>query len=203
LGTAQPALLLFPEERPIFLREYSTDHYSVMSYFISRLVVEMVVTGLQVVIMTLLIYFMVNFTGSFWTYLGTTYGLAMSSTAMAVTLGVLAEGDSKVAQQLLPIMFIPQLLSSGFFVSPNLMPAFLQWAQYISVLAYAVKILIIEEFQDCSDNITERNNCQNLIDSVRASPNQVPFYVAMLVVYFILFRTIALYLLRKSAMRFY
>ena len=32
-GTAQPALLSFPEERPVFLREYSTNHYSVVSYF--------------------------------------------------------------------------------------------------------------------------------------------------------------------------
>jgi hypothetical protein len=31
LGTAQSSLQTFPEERPIFLREYSTDHYSVMS----------------------------------------------------------------------------------------------------------------------------------------------------------------------------
>jgi hypothetical protein len=31
LGTAQSNLQTFPEERPIFLREYSTDHYSVMS----------------------------------------------------------------------------------------------------------------------------------------------------------------------------
>lgn len=203
LGTAQPALLLFPEERPIFLREYSTDHYSVMSYFISRLVVEMIITGVQVVIMTILIFYMVNFNGSFWVYLGTTYGLAMSSTAMAVTLGVLAEGDAKVAQQLLPIMFIPQLLSSGFFVSPNLMPVFLQWAQYISVLAYAVKILIVEEFHECSDSITELSNCQDLIESVRANPSQTPFYTGMLILYFFIFRAIALYLLRKSAMRFY
>jgi ABC-type multidrug transport system permease subunit len=203
LGTAQPALLLFPEERPIFLREYSTDHYSVMSYFISRLVVEMIITGIQVVIMTILIYFMVSFNGSFWVYLGTTYGLAMSGTAMAVMLGVLAEGDAKVAQQLLPIMFIPQLLSSGFFVSPSLMPTFLQWAQYVSVLAYAVKILILEEFYNCSDNAIEKSNCQNLIDNVGANPDQIPFYVIMLVVYFLIFRAAALYLLRKSAMRFY
>lgn len=32
-GTAQQALLAFPQERPIFLREYSTNHYSVLSYF--------------------------------------------------------------------------------------------------------------------------------------------------------------------------
>ena len=49
-GTAQPSLLAFPEERPVFLREYSTNHYSVGSYFISRLVIESVVTFFQMVV---------------------------------------------------------------------------------------------------------------------------------------------------------
>lgn len=49
-GTAQPALLSFPEERPVFLREYSTDHYSVGAYFLSRLSMEAFITCLQVLI---------------------------------------------------------------------------------------------------------------------------------------------------------
>jgi hypothetical protein len=50
-GTAQPALLAFPEERPVFLREYSTNHYSVTSYFMSRLTMEAVITALQILVM--------------------------------------------------------------------------------------------------------------------------------------------------------
>jgi hypothetical protein len=46
-GSAMPALLAFPSERPIFLREYSTNHYSVISYFISKLTMECVVTLIQ------------------------------------------------------------------------------------------------------------------------------------------------------------
>jgi hypothetical protein len=46
-GTAQPALLAFPEERPVFLREYSTNHYSVISYFLARLTNEAIITGGQ------------------------------------------------------------------------------------------------------------------------------------------------------------
>jgi hypothetical protein len=49
-GTAQPALLAFPEERPVFLREYSTNHYSVVSYFVSRLTMEAVITGAQILV---------------------------------------------------------------------------------------------------------------------------------------------------------
>jgi ABC-2 type transporter len=50
-GTAQPALLSFPDERPVFLREYSTNHYSVVSYFMSRFTMEAVITALQVALM--------------------------------------------------------------------------------------------------------------------------------------------------------
>jgi ABC-2 type transporter len=45
LGAAQPALVYFPEERPIFLRENTTEHYSVTSYFLSRLLVKALLTG--------------------------------------------------------------------------------------------------------------------------------------------------------------
>ena len=203
LGTAQPALLFFPEERPIFLREYSTDHYSVFSYFVSRLFIEAMNTGIQIVIMVFLIYYMVSFQGSLLMYLGTTYALAMSGTAMAVMLGVISGGNAKFAQQLLPLLFIPQLLFSGFFVSPSLIPKILQWAQYGCVLTYAVRMLVVEEFHNCSDNATENRNCARLVENVRADPDAGWFYWIMLVAFFIVFRLLALVLLQKSATKFY
>jgi len=59
-GTAQPALISFPTERPVFLREYSTNHYSVVSYFMSRLTMEAIVTALQMLLMCMLSYFLVS-----------------------------------------------------------------------------------------------------------------------------------------------
>lgn len=50
IGTAQPALIAFPKERPVFLREYSTNHYSVASYFVSRFVMEAVTVGVQILV---------------------------------------------------------------------------------------------------------------------------------------------------------
>jgi hypothetical protein len=46
-GSAQPELLAFPEQRPVFLREYSTNHYSVVAYFSARLSMEIFITALQ------------------------------------------------------------------------------------------------------------------------------------------------------------
>ena len=47
-SVALPSLTCFPEERPVFLREYSTNHYSVLAYFASRLTIELLVTAMQV-----------------------------------------------------------------------------------------------------------------------------------------------------------
>jgi ABC-2 type transporter len=79
-GTAQPALLSFPEERPVFLREYSTNHYSVGPYFISRLTMEAVVTGAQALVLILIQFFMVGFQGQFILFFVAVYSLAMTST---------------------------------------------------------------------------------------------------------------------------
>ena len=49
-STALPSLTSFPEERPVFLREYSTNHYSVLSYFVSRLTMELGVSAVQVTV---------------------------------------------------------------------------------------------------------------------------------------------------------
>ena len=86
-GTAQPALLAFPDERPVFLREYSTNHYSVISYFLSRLLMEAFVTFMQVLVSTIISYFMIGFQCSFISFLVIAYALAMASTALAVLLG--------------------------------------------------------------------------------------------------------------------
>ena len=48
--TAEGALQSFPEERPIFLREYSTNHYSVGAYFVSHFTMEAFLTALQILV---------------------------------------------------------------------------------------------------------------------------------------------------------
>lgn len=93
-GTAQPALLAFPEERPVFLREYSTNHYSVISYFLSRMSMEAVITALQVLVQLLITFFLVGFQSSFGIFWANAYTLAMASTAMAVLLGTYSDSGN-------------------------------------------------------------------------------------------------------------
>jgi hypothetical protein len=86
-GQSQTALTTFPKERPMFIREYATQHYSVAPYFLSRLATESFQTLLACSIQALVAYFMIGFQQTFVQFLAVTFSLAMTSTAVAVLLG--------------------------------------------------------------------------------------------------------------------
>jgi len=205
-GTAQPALLAFPEERPVFLREYSTNHYSVISYFVSRLTMEAFITLVQVVVLTLIVYYLVSFQGAYVMYLLTVYTLAMASTALAVLLGCAVE-DPKLGQEMLPILFVPQMLFAGFFVAPGLIPSWLRWARYLCTLTYSVRILLVEEFQDCADREMAEGitppYCSTIIDNVEAEEDHTWWNWMVLLALFTGFRLMALVVLQRKATKFY
>ena len=63
--------------------------------------------------MNIIVFFLVN------------YGLAMAGSAMSVLLGCMVE-DVKIAQEMLPIVFSPQMLFAGFFVLPEFIPVWVR-----------------------------------------------------------------------------
>jgi ABC-type multidrug transport system permease subunit len=194
-GTAQPALLAFPEERPVFLREYSTNHYSVLSYFMSRLTMEAFITALQVFVQVIISYFLIGFQSSFGIFYCIVYILAMASTASAVLLGCSVE-DPKLGQEMLPLLFVPQMLFAGFFVTPDLMPVWLRWPQYLCALTYAIRIALVAEFP-------ENTGADNLLETIEADRDDVWWYWLVLAGLFAVFRVMALIVLRQKATKFF
>jgi ABC-type multidrug transport system permease subunit len=99
--------------------------------------VEFVVTATQVFVMVTISYSFVGFQSDMF-YLNI-YVLATASTALSVMLGCAVE-NPKLGQEMLPILFVPQLLFAGFFVTPELMPSSLSWARYVFPLTYSVRL---------------------------------------------------------------
>jgi len=201
MGSALPALLAFPIERPVFLREYSTNHYSVASYFASRLVIEGFVTAVQIFVSTMIMYFMIEINADYVTVLGISYLLGMTSTAMAVMLGCAVE-DPKLGTELLPIVFVPQFILSGFFVTPSLMPVWLRWTRYVFPMSYSLDILMEAEFnQDCGSRLAN-TYCFLLLESAETRCQNVWTNWVFLFILFISFRLLALLILRFKATKF-
>lgn len=104
-STTLPALVAFPEERPVFLREYSAGCYSVGAYFVSRLTMEVMVTGAQVTVSTMITYLMVGFSQNYGLFWLATYVMALTSTALGVMIGS-SVSEPSVAIEMLPAVFM-------------------------------------------------------------------------------------------------
>lgn len=199
-GTAQPSLLAFPDERPVFLREYSTNHYSVISYFVCRLILEASVTFVQIWVAVIVTYHLLAVTMNIFLFFAIIYVLAMASTAVAVLLGC-SVSDPKMGQEFLPVLFIPQLLFAGFFVPTEYIPQWLRWAQYLCSLTYAVRLALEGEFKDCAEE--ENQFCEDILTVSNVYQMDIYIYWIILLALFVFFRISALLVLKRKASMFY
>ena len=93
--------------------------------------------------------------GSFIYIVLTAWGLGAASCSVAVLIGCLVS-DVKDATELAPLLFVPQLLFSGFFINTSKIPVFLRWAQYLCALKYAINLVLLTEFSPGNPNCQVR-----------------------------------------------
>ena len=146
-GLAQPMLLSFPLERPVFLREYATGTYDSIPYFISKLLIEIPMTIVQTLVMFIIAYWLMELNGNFFYMVLATSLLGLVSSSTAVLLGSFSS-NPQMAIQLAPLLFVPQFLFSGFFIATSFIPSYLRWSQYLCSLKYGVNLLMIAEYRD-------------------------------------------------------
>merc|ERR1712217_55836 len=166
MGSAQPILLTFPSERPVFLREYAAQQYEVLPYFISKTLMEMPVVLMSQVLTYLVAYWIMGLQGSWFELVLISWGLgiASSSLALVISCGV---ASAQKAIQLAPLALIPQMLFSGLFLPVGKIPQSLQWVKYLCPLKYAINLATITEFsyvhrqiEDCEGAGTPKLQCQ-------------------------------------------
>jgi hypothetical protein len=68
------------------------------------------------------------------------------------------------------ILFVPQLLFAGFFVSPDLMPSWFSWARYLFALTYSIHIGV-KEFREgvCVGGEQADMMCGGLLDFLEST----------------------------------
>lgn len=159
-------------------------------------------TALQTFVLVLITFWLIGFRSGFGIFFLNTYFLAMASTALSVALGCAVE-DPKLGQEMLPILFVPQLLFAGFFVAADLIPSWLRWLRYLFPLTYSVRIGVVEEFGDGCGSEPADQNCLNLLNSLDADPDDAWWYWLSMLLLFAFFRLLALFVLRKKANKFF
>jgi len=199
-GSAQPALLTFPSERPLFLREFSTGTYGLYPYVLSKVVIEAPTLFLQIILQSLCTYFLIGLQGSYILTVLTWFALALATNSTALLVGSIVT-DVKQAAEVTPVIFVPQLLFSGFFVATQNIPVWLRWAQWLCSLKYTLNLLILIEFvgNSCGTSAQAQANCDSILQRNDISMSEVGLYIGILVAIMVGFRILGAFLLSMKA----
>lgn len=199
-GASQPLLLSFPLERPVFLREYSSNMYSVSAYFLSKTAVEVTVTLVQNLALFLITYWVLGLRGNFFELVLATWLMAISSASMALWIGCTVSTPSS-AVQLAPAISVPQILFSGLFVKSDQLPGYLRWVQYGCSLKYAINLLCISEYGDLSVPVPGAAAYEgtSFLKGQDINKDDSWIYIVVLLAIFVGFRLLAVFALKSKA----
>ena len=156
-NSIQNIILIFPDERPVFLREVNNNMYSVSAYFFGKVIAEIPASILTPVIYGSIVYFSIGLSTVYaWKFplyckfniyettflVGLLILIYAASGSYALIISTLFS-DKQLAVTLTPILIIPFMLFAGFFVNQDNIPIWLIEFQYLSFFKYGYQALIL------------------------------------------------------------
>eukprot|EP01064_Diplonema_japonicum_P002664 TRINITY_DN116_c0_g1_i5.p1 TRINITY_DN116_c0_g1~~TRINITY_DN116_c0_g1_i5.p1 ORF type:complete len:619 (+),score=199.34 TRINITY_DN116_c0_g1_i5:55-1911(+) len=141
----QPLLIVFPIERPVFMREYTTGTYGTTAYSLAKTIVEVPTHFLQQITAAVIYYFMMDLQGNFIYIVVSLTLLAVASSSMALLLGA-STGSVETAVNVMPALLVPQILFGGFFISIDSVPSWCRWLSWVMPLRYGFGLVTAAEF---------------------------------------------------------
>ncbi|XP_044009631.1 protein scarlet-like isoform X1 [Aphidius gifuensis] len=142
-------LSLFPQELPLFLREYRAGMYSTHLYYISRIISLTPGLVLEPMIFTIIIYWLAGLRNSFesflLTLLVTVFTMNVSS-ACGCFFSAAFETVPLAMAYLVPFDYL-LMITMGPFAKLSSLPIYINWIKYISWLLHSTEAITILQWQ--------------------------------------------------------
>lgn len=148
---------LFAEERIIFVRERANGYYKPISYYIAKVLFDIIpLRVFPPIVLGLIIYPLVGLSfdsGAFWKFLLILVLFNLTAAATCLVIGILIQ-DTGVANLVGCLVMLFSLLFAGLFLNHDSMPKGTIWIQYLSIFHYAYEALTVNEVKYLT--LTER-----------------------------------------------
>uniref|UniRef100_A0A1A9V8X6 ABC transporter domain-containing protein n=1 Tax=Glossina austeni TaxID=7395 RepID=A0A1A9V8X6_GLOAU len=130
-------ILAFPLELPILLKENFNRWYSLKSYYLAMSIADLPFQTIFCVVYVSIVYYTTSQPlewARFAMFLSTCLLIAFVAQSVGLLVGAAMNVQNGVF--LAPVMSVPFLLFSGFFVSFDAIPKYLRWITYVSYIRY-------------------------------------------------------------------
>jgi len=150
MNAIQNVILIFPDERPVFLREVNNNMYRVGPYFWAKISSEMPFSIMMPSTFGCITYFAVGLNpgaSHFFVFLLTLILIYNASSGYSLIISAIFS-NKQVAVTLTPVLIVPFMLFAGFFVASSSIPVWLREFEYLSIFKYGYQALMINEFNE-------------------------------------------------------
>eukprot|EP01060_Flectonema_neradi_P001180 TRINITY_DN106_c0_g1_i5.p1 TRINITY_DN106_c0_g1~~TRINITY_DN106_c0_g1_i5.p1 ORF type:complete len:645 (+),score=154.17 TRINITY_DN106_c0_g1_i5:54-1937(+) len=197
----QPMLLVFPIERPVFIREHIAGTYSTFAYIVAKTCVEIPVSFLESTISMLIAYFMTGFNGNFFYIVCSLTLLAVVSSSLSLLLGA-STSSAESALNISPAIFVPQILFSGFLIPSSNIPVWMRWLQWIAPLKYSVNLGLLADFHHSAVPDDRQEQVNDLLYKNEIAKDAWWNYVVIMLAMFVFLRAVTSLVLSQRAQKF-
>jgi ABC-type multidrug transport system permease subunit len=190
----QNVILIFPDERPVFLREVNNNMYKTAPYFWAKIISELPFSILTPTIFGVIVYYAIGYNpdaSNFVMFLLILILIYNASSGYSLIISA-SFSDKQLAVTLTPVLIIPFMLFAGFFVSSDNIPIFLKEFEYLSIFKYGYESLMHNQFDaynpatpgtTCTYPCWCANTCDPL-SQISADSNRWSSMMALALIYF-------------------
>ncbi|XP_045447598.1 ATP-binding cassette sub-family G member 4 isoform X4 [Melitaea cinxia] len=196
-------ILSFPLEMPVLIKEHFNRWYSLRSYYLAITVSDIPFQAIFCVIYVVIVYLLTSQPLEWFRFaMFLSSCLLIAFVAQSVGLVVGAAMNVQNGVFLAPVMSVPFLLFSGFFVSFNAIPVYLRWITYVSYIRYGFEGTALATYAfnrtklQCHQVYCHFKNPETTLEELDMINADFTLDIAALILIFIILRVSAFLFLR-------